>query len=123
MRNVFTLLLFAKISKGTVVSFGGGGDSIADAIFTVADSALLASQVARILLVQGPARDWIRKIYQIEWNGDPYAVKKVVDQIFDEIEADSDATAIKEQMCEVFSSIMDQVAALFGSLLSLFIPE
>lgn len=123
LKWAFTGFKVAAGSAATIVSFGGGADTITDLIFTVADTALFVKSIADVFLSAGAAKEWVKRIYDIPWGNDPANVKVKMDAILTEIEADKNAVAIKENLCRVFSNIIDKVAALFGSLISLAIPD
>jgi hypothetical protein len=123
LRWAFTFVKVVVSAAATVISFGGAGDTLTDIAFSIADAGLLINSIRKVLDLRGPATVWIKRIYDIPWRGEPDDVKKEMDRIFQEIDADENAREIKDALCSSFGMIVDNVAALFGSLISALIPD
>lgn len=123
LKWAFTAFKVAVGTVATVVSFGGGADSLTDLLFTVADFGVLASSIVKVATYAGPFKKWVGRIYNLKWTGNPADVKKDMQAIFSEIDADPNSASIYNEVCSVYMNILDNIAALFGSLVSTVIPD
>lgn len=116
-------------TAGTVVSFGAGGDTIPDVLFTIVDAGVLAGRIGSVLNLtrgQGIARQYVETVYNLKWDGDPALVKSQMDQLFsiiDRREGAEEAAKVYAVLCEKYLNILDSFAALLGSLVSTMIPD
>jgi len=111
---------------GTVVSFGAGGDTIPDTFFLVIDTVFLVANISSILILtveEEIAHKYIHEIYYIKWEGDPYKVQMVMNNIFKEIDKVPTAMNIYRFVCQKYLAVLDSFAAAFGSLISTLIPD
>ena len=126
-------LLYSGVKLGTtagatVASGGLGGDEVPDIIFLILDSSLLSANITSVIR-SGSA--WSQCIYNIPWPNNPQVstlrgpafVQDQMSIIFKEIDAQPNARAIYSQLCASYSNILDSLAAAFGSIVSVFIPD
>jgi Rieske Fe-S protein len=123
LRYLYQGVKFGSSATGTVVSVevGGWGDTIPDIIFLVVDASVLAGSLAQMVKVGGP---WAKRIYDIDWTPEgPDGIRKDMNKILAEIEAQPDAVEIYSKICGAYKDILNTLAAVFASTLAVFIPD
>jgi hypothetical protein len=123
LRWAFTGFKVVLGAAATVFSFGGGADTLTDLLFTVADFGILSSSVVQVARYGGAFKKWVQRIYNLPWTGNPLDVKRDMEKVFAEIDSDPDHAAIYDEICNMYMGILDNIAALFGSLVSTMIPD
>jgi len=123
LRYLFTGAKVVVSGAADVVTLGASGNTITDLLFSVIDVGLLINSIASVIKAAGPASKYLTMIYDIPWTGDPNSIRDEMSNILQMVEDDPDAAVVKEKMCDAFTTIIQNVAAFFGSLISAFIPD
>lgn len=123
LRWAFTGFKVAVGTVATVFSFGAGADTITDLFFTLADFGILSASIVQIARYGGAFKKWVQRIYSLPWTGRPEDVRKNMEAVFAEIDQDKNHTQIYNELCALYMGVLDNIAALFGSLVSTIIPD
>ncbi len=111
-------------TTATIISFGAAGDTLTDTTFLIIDTAFLTSNVGSLFITEFEStKKWITDIYNIEWTGNPENVKSDTELILDNISKNQNAVEVYGEICNKYLTIIDSIAAMFGSLIAALIPD
>lgn len=123
LRWTYRGVKFGTSATGTVVSLGEGGDTLPDLVFLMMDLGFLSANLASLMIVNPEVKPYMEAIFKIPWTGNPAETREQVLELLAQIKTDPQAEEIINTMCMKFQSIIDTLAAVFGSSVAVFIPD
>lgn len=122
VKTVYRTFKLGVTVSTTVITLGQGGDAIPDFIFLGMDTLFLMENL-KFLLDAGIVLPYMEKLYNIEWTGNTDKLKEDTLVVLNSVKNNSDSKKIYGEMCYRYISILDSLGAVFGSSITLFIPD